>query len=113
MSDCKTCEFKTGDCGHHFESVEGEIDLTIPAEHSCDRFGQCMFWERSIESRRDEIRRLQNMIEKNIKQINILERDIQRKKDEEERLKKAKDGMTIQTCIVDEFLFEVKEGDGS
>ena len=31
MSECKTCKFKTGDCGNHFVSVEGETDLTIPA----------------------------------------------------------------------------------
>lgn len=113
MSECKTCKFKAGDCGHHFVSVEGETDLTIPAEHSCDRYGQCMFWKRSIESRREEIRRLHNLIEKHINQINILEREIQREKDEEERMKKAKDGMSVQVCFVDEFLYETKEGDGS
>jgi predicted RNase H-like nuclease (RuvC/YqgF family) len=110
MSECTSCKFREGDCGHHYESVDGEVDLTIPAEHSCDRYGQCMFWKRSIESRRKEIRRLHNLIEKHINQINILEREIQREKDEE-RLKKAKDGMTVQVYTVDNFLYETKEGD--
>lgn len=111
MSECKSCKFSSGDCGHHHVDFEGKVHMDIPGQPSCDRYDQCMFWKRSIESRRDEIRRLHNLIEKHINQINILEREIQREIDEDERLKKAKDGMTIQTCIIDEFLFEVKEGD--
>jgi len=109
-SECKWCKFSSGDCGHHYKSIEGETDLTIPSESACDKYGQCMFWKRSIESRREEIRRLHNLIEKHINQINVLEREIQREQDEEERMKKAKDGVTVQTFVVDEFLFEVKEG---
>ena len=111
MSDCKSCKFKTGDCGKHFESVDGEVDLTIPAESSCDRFGQCMFWKRSIESRRDEIRRLHNLIEKHINQINILEREIQREKEEDERIEKAaRAGMEVNAFVVGEFILEVEDG---
>ena len=111
MSECKTCKYKTGDCGYHFVSVKGETDLTIPAESACDRCGQCMFWKRSIESRRDEIRRLHNLIEKHINQINILEREIKREEDEEERLKKAEDGITLKTFVVDGFICEVEKED--
>ena len=111
MSDCKTCKFKTGDCGHHFESVESETDLTIPAEHSCDQYGQCMFWKRSIESRRDEIRRLHNLIENHINQINILEREIQREKEEDERIEKAaRAGMEVNAFVVGKFILEVEDG---
>lgn len=112
--DCKTCKFKTGDCGHHFESVDGEVDLTIPAEHSCDRCGQCMFWKRSIESRRDEIRRLHNLIEKHNEQIEQLEQEIQREKEEDERIEKAaRDGMEVKTFVVGGIVLEVEKEGGS
>lgn len=111
--ECRTCKYRFVDCGNHHVDFEGKIHLDIPSEAACDRWGQCMFWKRSIESRQDEIQRLKNLIDKHNEQIEQLEREIQREKEEDERMKKAKDGMSVRVFIVDEFLYETKEGDGS
>lgn len=111
--DCKTCKYLSGDCGHHHVDFEGKVHLDIPSESACNQYYQCMFWERSIESRQDEIRRLKNLIEKHNEQIERLEREIQREKEEAELIEKAaRAGMEVKTFVVGGFILEVeKEGE--
>ena len=45
MTDCKRCEFKTGDCGHHYISADDGVNYDIPAEGSCYINGDCMFFK--------------------------------------------------------------------
>lgn len=42
--NCKNCTKHKGDCGHHFIDGDEHIHYDIPAESSCDRYGDCSFY---------------------------------------------------------------------
>ena len=76
MSECTSCKFREGDCGHHHVDYDGNLHLDIPGLPSCDKYGQCMSWERSIESRRKEIGEKLTAIMKALQKIKDLEDEI-------------------------------------
>lgn len=51
MGQCRECRksiYKsTKDCGHHF-MWNGQVDYDICNDTCCDRFGSCLFFERSM-----------------------------------------------------------------
>lgn len=43
-TECKDCKLREGDCGYHFR-VDGDVNCDIPSLSSCDKYGNCMFFE--------------------------------------------------------------------
>lgn len=43
-TECKDCKLRNGDCGHHFK-MDGKINYDIPRLSSCDRYGNCEFFQ--------------------------------------------------------------------
>ena len=122
MSECTSCKFREGDCGHHHVDYDGNLHLDIPGLPSCDKYGQCMSWERSIESRRKEIGEKLTAIMKALQKIKDLEDEIaaEEQKEKERLISKAEVDRKTMTMIFECKLAEVKkevdskeEGDGS
>lgn len=55
-TECKDCKFREGDCGNHFIS-NGSTNYDIASLSACDKYGNCMFFERTDESKGDLISR--------------------------------------------------------
>ena len=55
-TECKDCKFREGDCGNHFIS-NGSTNYDIASLSACDKYGNCMFFERMAESKGDLISR--------------------------------------------------------
>lgn len=46
-TECKDCKLRNGDCGHHFKmNGKGKTNYDIPSLTACDRYGDCMFFQR-------------------------------------------------------------------
>ena len=87
--DCSSCKFQKCDCGHHHVDYEGKVHLDIPSESACDRYYQCMFWKRSIESREKEIEKIKRIIEKQKDMIAQLEQEIEYEKTIDKRIESS------------------------
>ena len=111
MSECTSCKFREGDCGHHHVDYDGNLHLDIPGLASCDRYGQCEFWKRSNASRRKEIVEKVEAIMKALQKIKDLEDEIAtvEKQDKEEQKRKAEEEKKLQTMIFECKLNEVKK----
>lgn len=55
-TECKDCELRNGDCGHHFK-MNGKIDYDIPSLSACDRYGDCEFFQQKERPQGDLISR--------------------------------------------------------
>lgn len=111
MSECTSCKFREGDCGHHHVDYDGNLHLDIPGLASCDRYGQCEFWERSNASRRKEIVEKAEAIMKALQKIKDLEDEIaaEEQKEKERLISKAEEEKKLQTMIFECKLAEVKK----
>lgn len=111
MSECASCKHSDGDCGNHHVDFEGKVHLDIPGLPACDRYDQCMFWERSNDSRRKEINEQITLIIKALSKIQILESEIAtvEKQDKEEQKRKFEEEKEAQTMIFECKLGEFKK----
>ena len=111
MSECTSCKFREGDCGHHHVDYDGNLHLDIPGLPSCDKYGQCMSWERSIESRRKEIGEKLIAIMKALQKIKDLEDEIaaEEQKEKERLISKAEVDRKTMTMVFECKLAEVKK----
>ena len=87
--ECSSCKFKEGDCGNHHVDFEGKVHFDIPSECACDKYGGCMFWKRSIESREKEIEKIKRIIEKQKDMIAQLEQEIEYEKTIDKRIESS------------------------
>lgn len=57
-TECKDCKFREGNCGNHFISMRnGSTNYDIASLSACDKYGNCMFFERMAENKGDLISR--------------------------------------------------------
>lgn len=47
-TECKDCKYRKGNCGYHFK-MDGTTNFDIASLSACDKYGNCMFFERDEE----------------------------------------------------------------
>lgn len=47
-TECKDCKYREGNCGYHFK-MDGITNFDIASLSACDKYGDCMFFERDEE----------------------------------------------------------------
>lgn len=55
-TECEDCKLRSGDCGHHFK-MNGKTNYDIPSLSSCDRYGDCEFFQQKEKPQGDLISR--------------------------------------------------------
>ena len=55
-TECKECEFREGDCGHHFIS-DGATNYNIASLSACDKYGNCYFFKPKTKPKGDLVSR--------------------------------------------------------
>lgn len=65
-TECKDCKFREGDCGHHHR-IDGEVNCDIPSLSSCDKYGNCGYFQQKETPKGDLISRsaLQKKLQEN------------------------------------------------
>lgn len=55
-TECEDCKLRNGDCGHHFK-MNGKTNYDIPSLSSCDRYGNCEFFQQKEKPKGDLVSR--------------------------------------------------------